>query len=189
MLVVHGIWAYGACYLWAEDSTLPAQAPPRPGRPSRAPRPHPFACDPVALEEELAEAAFADELTLWLPSTPAGPRASPELVRAEDAAALRGPQAVPPRQGRQALAAWRVPALALEPAAAADLLEAASGEAGHCGAFVPGGSLRYFCAVAALATDLAARGRVLPTLVCEPGGYAARWRPVLSGGDAQRAQE
>src|SRR6266516_201975 len=197
MLVVHGIWAYGACYLWAEDSTLPAQAPPRPGRPSRAPRPHPFACDPVALEEELAEAAFAevlrkavaDELTLWLPSTPAGPRASPELVRAEDAAALRGPQAVPPRQGRQALAAWRVPALALEPAAAADLLEAASGEAGHCGAFVPGGSLRYCCAVAALATDLAARGRVLPTLVCEPGGYAARWRPVLSGGDAQRAQE
>ena len=43
MLVIHGIWAYGALQVWAEDSALPAQAPPRRGRPSRAPRPHPFA--------------------------------------------------------------------------------------------------------------------------------------------------
>ncbi len=207
MLVVHGIWSYGACHLWAEDSGLPAQAPPRAGRPSRAPRPHPFACDTDAIEGSLAEAPVADvlrkavtaELTLWLPSTQAGPLASPELVRAADAAALGDrsvkvaapdrPSAREPRPGREALAPWRVPTLATEPAAARDLLEAMGGQAGHSGEFVPGGSLRYWCAVAALVTDLAARGRVLPTLVMEDGGYAARWRPVLSGGDAQRARE
>ena len=48
MLVVHAIWAYGALQVWAEDSALPAQAPPRAGRPSRAPRPHPFAAQPDA---------------------------------------------------------------------------------------------------------------------------------------------
>jgi len=37
MLVVHGLWSYGAVQLWAEDSSLPALAPAR-GRPSRAPR-------------------------------------------------------------------------------------------------------------------------------------------------------
>ena len=30
MLVIHGIWAYGALSLWAEDSAGPASLPPRP---------------------------------------------------------------------------------------------------------------------------------------------------------------
>src|SRR5215469_15770532 len=91
MLVIHGLWAYGAAYLWAEDSALPATAPPRPGRPSRAPRPHPFAVQVPVLARALAElpepaAGLAgqgvdDELTLWLPSGAAGPLASPELIR------------------------------------------------------------------------------------------------------------
>ena len=55
MLVIHGIWANGALCLWAEDSHGPAQVPVPPGRrPSRAPRPHPFASDPDALAELLA---------------------------------------------------------------------------------------------------------------------------------------
>ena len=36
MLVVHGTWANGTPLVWAEDSGLPPQAPPRRGRPSRA---------------------------------------------------------------------------------------------------------------------------------------------------------
>src|ERR1700730_18057301 len=59
MLVVHAIWAYGALQVWAEDSALPAQAPSRAGRPSRAPRPHPFAAQPDALADALAEALAA----------------------------------------------------------------------------------------------------------------------------------
>ena len=93
MLVIHTLWAYGALQVWAEDSTLPAHSPPRAGRPSRAPRPHPFAAAPDALADALAAAlagsgagdlpgkAADDEITLRLPSTADGPLASPELAR------------------------------------------------------------------------------------------------------------
>src|SRR6266508_170388 len=83
LFVVHGIWAYGALCMWAEDSLLPAASPPRPGRPSRAPRPHPFARDAAMLVEiaaqlaepaaDLARKAVEDELVLLLPSTSRGP--------------------------------------------------------------------------------------------------------------------
>src|ERR1019366_7058207 len=54
---------------------------------------------------------------------------------------------------------------------------------------VAGGSAIYWAAIAALAADLAGRGRVLPVLEAVDGGYAARWRPVLTGADAQRARD
>ena len=127
MLVIHGIWAYGALQVWAEDSARPALAPPRVGRPSRAPRPHPFAVAPGELADALARAgvgdlaakAVDDELTLRLPSAADGPLGSPELVRprAEDPAGT-------PAAGRIALAGWRVPVLVFEPAAAMTLLPA-----------------------------------------------------------------
>jgi len=193
MLVIHGIWAYGALSLWAEDSEGPATVPPRPGRPSRAPRPHPFASTPDDLADALAELAgpaadlarkaIEDELTLRLPSVPDGPLASPGLSRAPDAG--RGPAA-----GRPGLAAWRVPALTFDPPAAADLLAALGEPGAGSAAAVPGGSVLYLAALARLADDLAARGRVLPALVAsEDGRYAARWRAVLSGTDAQRATD
>jgi SNF2 family DNA or RNA helicase len=207
MLVVHGIWAYGAAYLWAEDSGLPATAPPRPGRPSRAPRPHPFALDQAGLADLLTELpeppthlpsplhqtskAIDDELTLWLPSQAGGPLASPELIRPPGAAGAGTGDG----RRRTALAAWRIPALVFEPAAAAGLLSVIAvgwgGEAGgrFAAEAVAAGTLRYLAAVARLAADLAGRGRVLPALGAEDGEYAARWRPVLSGADAERARE
>ncbi|HEY4853802.1 MAG TPA: SNF2-related protein, partial [Streptosporangiaceae bacterium] len=261
MLVIHGIWANGALCLWAEDSRRPARVPPpgRPSRPSRAPRPHPFAGAPDVLAEmlaglpepfpALARKAVEDELTLYLPALADGPLASPELIRpagGEDGQPEGG-------AGRVSLTPWRVPALIFEPAAALDLLAAldilaAPGEPGAAdvssaempgldpgvpgmtgpvpgvpgmagpdpgvaevtgpdpglpevaGASLPdtgpgavtataGGSAVYWSAVAALATDLAGQGRVLPVLEAEDAGYAARWRPVLSGAGAQRARE
>src|ERR1700722_10853043 len=153
MLVIHGIWAYGALQVWAEDSARPAQAPPRAGRPSRAPRPHPFAVAPGELADALAGAgagdlagkAVDDELTLRLPSVTDAPLASPELVRpaAEDAAETPAPHPraspelvrpaaedaaeTPAPTRRVALAPWRVPVLVFEPAAAAELLPALAG--------------------------------------------------------------
>ncbi len=118
MQVIHGIWAYGALWLWAEDSGLDARAAPRPGHPRGAPRPHPFSCEAVALADrltslagplgDLARKAVDGELTLWLPSAGDGPAASPELVRPAGSgqAASRRP----------ALAAWQVPALIFTPA-------------------------------------------------------------------------
>ena len=197
MLVIHGMWAYGALHVWAEDSGLPAQAPPRAGRPSRAPRPHPFAAPPEVLADSLADAlggaragadacdllrkAVEDELTLSLPSAADGPLASPELVRPPAGAA--GDLAA----RRVALACWRVPALVFEPAAAVSLLPAL-GELAP-GDVVASGSVGYVAAVARFAADLAVRGRVLPVLAAEDDGYAARWRPVLSAADARHARE
>ena len=103
MLVIHGLWAYGASYLWAEDSALPAAAAARPGRLSRAPRPHPFALQASGLARALARLpepaaglagqAVDDELTLRLPSGTDGPLASPELIRplGQDGAGSGGP--------------------------------------------------------------------------------------------------
>src|SRR5215831_13659117 len=164
MLVIHGIWAYGVLSLWAEDSGGPARAQARPGRPSRAPRPHPFAADPdtlaeataelAGLEADLARKAIEDELTVRLPSVADGPLASPTLVREPGAGPAR-PAA------RPALAAWRVPALSFDPAAAGDLLAALAEPGAGASAAVPGGSVLYLAALARLADDLAARGRVL----------------------------
>jgi SNF2 domain-containing protein/SNF2 helicase protein/helicase-like protein len=196
MLVIHATWAYGVLSLWAEDSDGPATAPPRPARPSRAPRPHPFAADPDRLADavaelagpwaELARKAIDDELTLRLPSVADGPLASPELVRVPSAE----PAAKPARAARPALAAWRVPALTFDPVVAADLLTALGEPGTGASSAVAGGSVLYVAALAWLAGDLAARGRVLPVLAAgEDGRYAARWRPVLAGADAQRARE
>jgi superfamily II DNA or RNA helicase len=128
-----------------------------------------------------------DELTLQLPSAGNGPLASPELGQPALPApgpARRGPD---PKTGRVSLAGWRVPVLAFEPAAALDVLGGISGLGD--GAAAAGGSLPYLAAVARFAVDLAVRGRVLPVLAAEDGTYAARWRPVLGGADAQRGHD
>ena len=84
-----------------------------------------------------------------------------------------------------------MPVLALGPAAALVVL----GGSGLGGSGPPdegaiaGGSLTYLAAVARFAVGLAARGRVLPVLEAEGATYAARWRPVLGGADAQRARD
>jgi superfamily II DNA or RNA helicase len=194
--IIHGVWAQGALCLWAEDPALPRVCDPGSGD-SRLTRSHPFACPPTELADLLmgltglsgpaADAvrkAAGDELTLQLPSAGDGPLASPELTRAgpEPAGQVRrGPAS------RVKLAGWRVPVLAFGPAAALDVL----GGISHAddAAATAGGSLPYLAAVARFAADLAARGRVLPVLAAHDGAYAARWRPVLGGADAQRGHD
>jgi SNF2 family DNA or RNA helicase len=216
MLVVHGIWAHGAMRLWAEDTTLPARTPvpaapavpartpvpavpPAPARTpvpavppalpaSRglSPLPHPFAAPAAELADalaglpdplpDLARKAVDDELTLLLPTVGDEPLASPQTSRE-------------PPGGKSALAAWRVPALVFDSAAAAAALATLDRRDEAYPDLVSGATLTYLAVVARFAADLAARGRVLPALVAEEGGYAARWRPVLAAADAQRARE
>jgi SNF2 family DNA or RNA helicase len=194
--VLHGIWsaAQELC-LWAEDSALPAKAAARRGRPSReAPaRPHPFACPPGQLREAvalvtadvpvagLAGKAEVRELTVLLPSLASGPLASPELVRdppeTGPGATRRGP----------VLAPWRVPALAVDASAALELLvHLAAADTTDPAAAPVGASLRFLAELAWLALDLVGRGRVLPALVDERDGLAARWRLLVTGQDADR---
>jgi hypothetical protein len=200
MLVVHGIWARGAVRLWAEDTLLaagtlrpadpplPAPAPqlPRQSGAAPEPRPHPFAARATELADAfaalpdplpaLARKAVDDDLTVLLPSAGDEPLPSPETGRE-------------PPGGKRVLSAWRVPALGFDPPAAAELLAALDGTGESHPGLLPGATLAYLAVVARFAADLATRGRVLPVLVAEDSGYAARWRPVLAAADVQRARE
>ena len=146
--------------LWAEDGERPATSS---ARSLRTARPHPFAADAGALAA--LHPGKPATLTLLLPSRPGGPVASPELVRSVPGGTPRGEPVLRP---------WTVPALAVDVAELADPAE----EARY------GVSVAHLRALADLADDLAARGRVLPTLVREGGAPHARWRPVVRGLDA-----
>ncbi|WP_432923485.1 SNF2-related protein [Microbispora sp. CA-135349] len=176
MLVIHGGWDAGRLVLWAEDA-----AGAEPGVSRAEVRPHPFAVPASTLAAELsrwgdatteaAGKAVSGEAVLLLPSSATSPLPSPET-------GLR----ITARRPR--ISPWRVPALLVEPGPALRLLTET---------FEPppvaGPSLRYLAVVAAHARDLVRRGRVLPQLVAEDGGYAARWRPVVSGPHADRFRE
>ncbi|MET8066039.1 ATP-dependent helicase, partial [Micromonospora sp. NPDC005313] len=163
MLVIHGLWLPGAgLALWAEDSTLPARAPRRPGRVPRE-RPHPFAADHAALAAALdGVPGEPTSVLLDLPTRAGSPLGSPELVRATVEEPVRGPVT---------RAGWRAPALGYAPDAAYALLRAP----------IPGpvgASLRHLCELADFAADLVARGRLLPVALEAypdgvPGGGSA----------------
>ncbi|TQM45828.1 DEAD/DEAH box helicase [Pseudonocardia cypriaca] len=162
MLAVHALWSPGrGVLLWAEDGDRPTGSS---GRSLRPARPHPFAA-PVSALAALHPGKPANA-TLLLPSRPGGPLASPELVRS-------GGRPASPKGG-PVLRAWTVPALVVDAAE----LEDPADEARY------GASVTHLRAVAALAADLAARGRVLPTLRRHGGRAFARWRPVVQGLDA-----
>ncbi|MFF0182919.1 SNF2-related protein [Micromonospora sp. NPDC005223] len=179
MLVIHGLWLPGAgLALWAEDSTLPARAPRRPGRVPRE-RPHPFAADHAALAAALdGVPGEPTSVLLDLPTRAGSPLGSPELVRATVEEPVRGPVT---------RAGWRAPALGYAPDAAYALLRAP----------IPGpvgASLRHLCELADFAADLVARGRLLPVALEAypdgvPGGGSAatgrrtpaRRSPAVSG--------
>ncbi|WP_319462442.1 DEAD/DEAH box helicase [Micromonospora sp. RTP1Z1] len=158
MLVIHGAWlsAVGLA-VWAEDTTLPARAPRRPGRAPRE-RPHPFAAGHATLAATLGDLpAEATSVLLTLPTRAGSPVDSPELVRTAVAEPFRGPVT---------LAGWRVPALTYAPDAAFALLREID-----LGAAVPGADLRQLAELADFAADLVTRGRVLPG-VASPAGAA-----------------
>ncbi|MEU4590638.1 DEAD/DEAH box helicase [Micromonospora aurantiaca (nom. illeg.)] len=156
MLVIHGLWLPGAgLALWAEDSTLPARAPRRPGRVPRE-RPHPFAAGHAALAAALdGMPGEPISVLLDLPTRAGSPLDSPELVRAPVGEPVRGPVT---------RAGWRAPALGYAPDDAYALLRAPM--PGPVGA-----SLRHLCELAGFAADLVVRGRLLPgVLEAYPGG-------------------
>ena len=205
MRVLHGIWADGVLCLWAEAPSAVGGVPPAARTRGGAPSAHPFACQPPELGEllapvgELARKAVDHELTLALPTVGGVPQSPPGLLPDGPA-----PAGATPRRGKLTLRLWRVPALAFPPAAAAELL--ADADPSVAPAAHPQGeglaaldlldedviadaAIAQLAAVARFAAGLAARGRVLPVLVSEPDGYAARWHPVLAAADARLAAD
>src|SRR5215469_11382333 len=164
MLVLHGLWAAreGLC-LWAEDSELPVAST---SHALRSVRPHPFAAPSSTLAT--LHAGKPAEAVVLLPSMRTAPLDSPELVRAV-------PRPVP--RAEPALLPWTVPVVLLNAASAlAAIPERAPG-------IRYGASMDYLAALAGFATELVARGRVLPTLDHDGASAVARWRPVIQGPD------
>ncbi|GAA2119612.1 DEAD/DEAH box helicase [Kitasatospora saccharophila] len=179
MYVLHAQWRADARLgVWAEDAGAFA------GRVGEGAR-HPYACPAAGVAELLraigpgpawlAERGDERWLTLRLPTLGSRPTPSPDLPVGSTA---RGPELRP----------WRVPALLFDPAGAAQLLgelfdpywpgTTVELSGGRTAELAYGASLRWLTGVHDLAWRLAGRGRVLPALVAEDGGWAARWRPA-----------
>src|SRR5437773_1933653 len=164
MLVLHGFWAArdGLC-LWAEDSELPVAST---SHALRSARPHPFAA-PASVLTSL-HAGKPAEADLLLPSLRTAPLDSPELVRTTPRPAARSEPALLP---------WTVPVVMLYGGPALTAIHERAPGVRY------GAALDYLSGLAAFATELVARGRVLPTLDHDGAGAVARWRPVIQGPD------
>jgi non-specific serine/threonine protein kinase len=176
MIVVHAWWAVEAAELrlWGEESAR--FVPPRPTRGTRSRvRPHPYTAAPRAIRQAIGAAgtSLADwSGVLLLPSARPTPTPSPWLdVEAVDC---------------EEIAAWKVPALTVGPMEANAVLTALE----HADVQV-GDSVRFLAEMARFAADLVRRGRVVPLITHEGQDAvpAARWRPVLAAGDADRRLE
>jgi hypothetical protein len=202
----------GALVLWAEDGLGPAEGIHRTGRRPKV-RDHPFALDAGQLAKALAlpdvagtpESAGAAPVLgsaeLALPGFTNAPSASPELLdlRSMSQQGVADGETIRLHAGVR----WRVPTVTLPPELAMQALAGLAGLAGaglSAGAGLPaetgddletitvrvGSALRQLLQLAGFAADLVGRGRTLPVAEAAGSGRGvARWRPVLTGSDAE----
>lgn len=148
----------------AETTTLSAA-----GESSARPvEPHPFAVEHEQLQADLS--AFEIEpsalrfIQLYLPTDSLGPLPSPHLL---------GPSGYEPADEPQ-LVRWEVPALALRPPEAIDLL--ASLPQRQIEDVRYDQSIRYWVEVAKLLLELLTRGRFVPGISRDERGFRAGWK-------------
>ena len=163
--ILHPHWLDGALWLWAEDGDAEAPAPPRSRARLPRPRPHPFALGAEALADLLPGVEAApDSLVVLLPTAVGLPAASPGLLRDGPPAARTAPT----------LAPWQVPALRLSTAASLDALLSIP-------ALPPGQAwgegMPVLAALARMALELVAQGRVVARLEPQWDRGAGRGRP------------
>jgi non-specific serine/threonine protein kinase len=152
------------------------------------PQPHPFTATGTRLVEGVLDVApslhaavangAAASHVVWLPGKPHAPLASPELIRTESAtASSRRPPGLWP---------FEVTTLRVSPSAGLDVALALGGVGSpelHAGS-----SVSTFAALAALALEIVAAGRVLPDLRRGADGYEAVWEPLMNGEDDGRVR-
>ena len=163
MLVLHAFWSTIGFCLWGEDADRTVKSP---SQALRAARPHPFAVPADALAA--AHVGKPGSATLLLPSLRSAPLDSPELVRIT-------PRPVPGSE--PVLLPWTVPVVSLDPASMATVFDEPVDDIRY------GASVAYFADLAGFATELVARGRVVPAVGWDEHGAVAYWQPVLRGPD------
>jgi hypothetical protein len=117
------------------------------------------------------------ELTLEVPDMGNGPRPSPWLESSDESP---GPE--------HGLKLYSAPALGFEPASATELLLALRAFPDDPDRCVLADDLRFGTRAVELVMELITRGRVLPTLERDPGGWRARWRPHIDGRERTRIE-
>ncbi|MDB5313580.1 MAG: rapA 2 [Gemmataceae bacterium] len=168
----------GQPLLWGETTPGPRVSKSR----RQAGRVHPFAVEPDAIRDAIAEATTApagrrETGTVWLPGVADRPVASHPLI------------AEPPEPGETAeLAAWTVPTLPLAPEAVLELLAACADRDTLRPGVLVGPALRYWVSALRYAAGLVAREQFLPGVEVVGPTARTRWQPVVGGAERARFQ-
>jgi hypothetical protein len=170
MLILHAGFVGGTLLVWGES-------PVAAGRRVRK-FASPFDAGNKSLRAALGSTERARDAIAWLPTIGDRPLASSPLI------------AEPPPDGECALWPWMVSAL---PADHALLATCSAKELADEKMLAPGvvigEDLFFWASVLRFAAALVVRQQYLPDLISTPGGYRARWTPVLAGGDAKRLDD
>ena len=207
MLVLHAVWTRERLHLWAEDASLigPAlaivQASANASESTHttaavAGTTHPFACGTARLRAALVAAGLlaGDDLIAEQPGQPTMLRMMVPATTSEAGSAPLPSDRLANLIGLTDepiahLSTLEVPAVAVEPTAALRfLLALADEELPLAPDMYAGHDLRFWRELAALAADVIADQRIVPSLIQEKSGrFRAIWQPWLAdGAPAQR---
>src|SRR5260370_960942 len=187
MLVLHASTRTNRFILWGER---PAETPALPRRSARRvlPRPPeflPYTAGPEVLSAALVEAlqyippdVAIETAMAWLPSAAGRPVASSPLI-SEQPGSTADPELTP----------WMVTTLNLSIPLAIDLLCACLCKETLAPGIVIGKDLASWGTGLRRAGALVARKRFLPTVEVAGTAVRARWKPVLTGADANRVAQ
>ena len=186
MLVLHGIWKppetlkdRGDFFLWGESSSISPVK--RRGRPPKAgtQRAHPFQATEIDLKRvieflnsghDISKKARSDNLLLLLPSFPAYPQASPDLL-SDDGEESAGESV--------SLSQWKVNGLCIHPEDAIILFSSLSGTWIESDTAM-GTDLRFWSKVSKFAMELLSKQHFIPGIVFSDSMAFARWEYVLN---------
>ena len=178
MIVLHGALLEGFFCLWAESSNESPKDPAfSPFNPSPATLLTAAADSGLSPEQSKRERGKrkTQEAIVWLPSSGAGPIASPDLLQ-EGARASESTGLVP----------WIVTTLPLAAESSVHLLASCAGKRLLHPGVIAGADLLYWSAALRFAAGLVLRGQFLPGLRTEGGIVRARWTPVIADPDTPR---
>jgi SNF2 family DNA or RNA helicase len=188
MLVLQASLEVGQLFLWGETRASESEVPVK--RRGRRPKSAPVPLFPYNPGAELiltwseavpgfkVDSAAVQERILWLPAMNGQPVASSPLI------------AEPPGPDTTAvLSPWTVRGLLCTAEQAVDVLGACIGKDVLAPGVVIGKTLAFCAAGLRFAAALVAREQFLPDLDETSDPPRARWKPILAGPDAQRAQQ
>jgi SNF2 family DNA or RNA helicase len=203
VIVLHSAWLSRTqrLALWAEDGGRLRGDEPRSSRSHRRRRAerHPFAASADGIRfaatdvggietRDVIAKGREEEILLTLPAAQGGPVCSPPLEDELPPAPTTTPSPSPSSPVR-----WIAPAVTLEAPAAADLALALASAgpvdaASDVTSVVLACDLRFAVRCAELILELAARGRMFPTLDRSTSGWCSAWRPLVDRTDRGRIE-